>query len=166
VYVREDRLTPPINRWIAELFSPAHLDSTVAALVGAEEEDQSEEQMAVARQRIAEAEATMKRLQRALEAGWDPDGLTSQYNAAAIDKRAAEAALAAIEPSQRLTGEDIRKTITELGDMARVLDSADREDLADLYKALGLAITYDDAQTRADVSISPRVVKVRVRGGT
>ncbi|GAA1521963.1 hypothetical protein [Kribbella lupini] len=78
----------------------------------------------------------------------------------------AEAALAAIEPTQRLTGDDIRKMITELGDMARVLDSASREDLAELYRALGLAITYDDAQTRADVSISPRVVKVCVRGGT
>jgi hypothetical protein len=165
VYVREDHLTPPINKWIAQLFSPAHLESTVAALIGAGEEDQSEEQMAAARQRIAEAEATMKRLQRALEAGWDPDGLTSQYNAAAIDKRAAEAALAAIEPNQQLTG-DIRKMITELGDMARVLDTADREDLAELYKALGLAISYDHAQTRADVSISPRVVKVGVRGGT
>jgi hypothetical protein len=56
--------------------------------------------------------------------------------------------------------------LAELGDMARVLDSADRADLAELYKALGLAITYDDAETRADVSISPRVVKVGVRGGT
>jgi hypothetical protein len=80
-----------------------------------------------------------------------------QFSASAIDKRAAEAALAAIEPSQQLTGDDIRKMITELGDMARVLDSADGEDLAELYKALGLAITHDDAQTRADVS-SARVV--------
>lgn len=160
------RLTRPINKWIARLFSPAHLETTVAALVGADEEDQSEEQTAVARQRIAEAEATMKRLQRALEAGRDPDGLTSQYNAAALDKRAAEAALAAIEPAQRLTADDIRKMLSELGDMAKVLDSANREDLAELYKALDLVISYDDAETRADVSISPRVVKVGVRGGT
>ncbi|MEV6283762.1 recombinase family protein [Kribbella sp. NPDC051770] len=166
VYVREDHLTRPVNKWIARLFSPAHLADTVDALVGAEEEDESAAQAAEARRRIAEAEATMKRLQRALEAGWDPDGLTSQYNAAALDKRAAEAAMAAIQPAQRLTAGDVTKMIAELGDMARVLDSADREDLAELYKALGLAITYDDKEKRADVSISPRVVKVGVRGGT
>jgi hypothetical protein len=50
--------------------------------------------------------------------------------------------------------------------MARELDQANREALAELYKALGLSITYHDAQTRADVSISPRVVKVGVRGAT
>ncbi|MGC4938475.1 recombinase family protein [Kribbella sp. DT2] len=166
VYVREEQLTRPINAWIAGLFSPVNLESTVIALAGSEEDDQAEAQMVAARQRIAAAEATKVRLQRALKAGWDPEGLASQYNAAAAEKRAAEAMLAAIEPSQQLTAQEIRQMAAELGDMAHVLNEAKREDLAELYKALGLWITYDDAQMRADVSISPRVNKVRVRGGT
>jgi hypothetical protein len=81
------------------------------------------------------------------------------------EKRAAEAMLAAIEPSQQLTAPETPEMIAELGDVARELDQADREDLAELYDALGLAITYGDAQTRADVFISPRGYKC-VRGGT
>ncbi|MEV6283817.1 hypothetical protein [Kribbella sp. NPDC051770] len=98
----------------------------------------------------------MKRLQRALDAGWDPDRLTSQYNAAALDKRAAEAAMAAIQPAQRLTVGDVTKMIAELGDMARVLNSAGRGDLAELYKALGLAITLR-RQSNGLMSPSARV---------
>lgn len=38
----------------------------------------------------------MNRLQRALEAGWDPEALTSQYNAAVAEKKAALAGLEAL----------------------------------------------------------------------
>jgi hypothetical protein len=48
--------------------------------------------------------------------------------------------------------------------MDRVLDQAKREHLAELYKALRPTITYDDAQTRADVFISPRGVTVSEGG--
>jgi hypothetical protein len=54
--------------------------------------------------------------------------------------------------------------VTELGDMARVLNEAKRKDLAELYKALGPAISSDDAQTRTDEFISPRGVAVSEGG--
>ena len=57
----------------------------------------------------------MTRLQRALEAGWDPEALTSQYNAAVAEKEAALAGLEALEPAERLSGADIRAMVEELG---------------------------------------------------
>jgi hypothetical protein len=77
VYVREEQLTGPINAWIAGLFSLANLEDTVIALAGADEDDPAEARITTARQRIAAAEATKVRSQRALEAGWDPEGSTS-----------------------------------------------------------------------------------------
>jgi hypothetical protein len=51
--------------------------------------------------------------------------------------------------------------------MAKALDRADRDDLAELYEALGLAVAYDHPLQVAEVSITPalRGVKLRVRGG-
>lgn len=105
-----------MNEWIAGLFSPENLDRTVALLAGAQsEEDPADAAERTFRQRIAAADATMTRLQRALDAGWDPEALTSQYNAAVAEKKAALAGLEALEPAERLSGADIRAMVEELG---------------------------------------------------
>jgi len=169
VYLREDHLAGEVNRWIGGLFSPRNLESTVAALVGSQNApDPAEVAEAAFRRRISAADAEMARLQRALEAGWDPEHLTSQYNAAVAEKRAAQAGMAAVEVTERLTADEVRDMIAELGDMRKVLDRADRGDLADLYKALDLAVTFDHRERVAEVVIDPatHVVKVGVRGGT
>jgi hypothetical protein len=58
--------------------------------------------------------------------------------------------------------------VTQFGDMAKALDLADRNDLAELYEGLGLAIAYDHQLQVAEVSITPtlRGTKKCVRGGT
>lgn len=133
VYLREDHLASEVNRWIGGLFSRRNLESTVAALVGSQEPpDPAEVAEAAFKRRIGAAEAEMARLQRALEAGWDPEQLTSQYNAAVAEKRAAQAGMDAIEVTERLSANEVREMIAELGDMRKVLDRADRGDLADL----------------------------------
>ncbi|MEU4390157.1 recombinase family protein [Kribbella sp. NPDC023855] len=168
VYLREDHLSDGVNGWIAKLFSPENLDETVAILVGAQGKDDAVDAAEQGfRGRIAAAEGTIGRLQRALEAGWDPEALTGQYNAAVAEKKAALAGLEALEPAERLGASDIRAMVKELGAMKAVLDRADRGDLADLYGALGLEVSYNHKTRVADVSIStPRVVSLRVRGGT
>jgi hypothetical protein len=84
------------------------------------------------------------------------------------EKKAALAGLDALEPAERLSAADIRAMIDELGAMKTVLDQADRADLAELYGALALEVSYNHETRVADVSISPtsRVVSMRVRGGT
>jgi len=58
--------------------------------------------------------------------------------------------------------------VQELGAVRALLDQADRGDLADLYGALKLEVSYNYKTRVADVSIrpTPRVVSVCVRGGT
>ncbi|HEY0619386.1 MAG TPA: hypothetical protein VGD15_17415 [Kribbella sp.] len=65
------------------------------------------------------------------------------------------------------TADDIRALVTQLGDMAKALDRADRNDLAEPYEALDLAVAYDHRQQVAEVSFTPalRGVKKCVRGG-
>ncbi|WP_132210328.1 recombinase family protein [Kribbella steppae] len=169
VYLREDQLSSKVNDWIATLFSPERVDATVDALASAANEGSPEERAeAEFRRRFAAAEAAMVRLRRALDAGWDPAELTSQYNAAAAEKRAAEAGLASIEAPKRLTPKEIRAVVDQLTDVARALDRANRDDLAELYEALRLRVEYDHRTRVAEVSVTPapRVDSVCVRGGT
>jgi hypothetical protein len=120
VYLREDHLTRKVNAWIATLFVPQNLDSTAEALAAVDDEQEARESASIGlTRRIALAEAAMIRLRQTLEAGWDPAALTEQYNAAAADKRAAEAELNAVEVPEHVSAADIREKVHELGDMAR-----------------------------------------------
>lgn len=168
VYLREDYLTAKINSWVARLFDLAHVQWTVEALADADELAGGIETQAQFRRRIAAAESTMERVRRTIEVRWDPEARTEQYNAAAADKRAAEAGLKAVDPVPQLTADDIRAVVTQLADMANALDRADRNDLAELYETLGLAVAYDHRLQVAEVSITPalRGVKKCVRGRT
>ena len=83
-------------------------------------------------------------------------------------ERRGKASLVLSALKDRLSSADILAMVKELGAMKAVLDQADRGDLADLYGALGLEVSYSHGTRVADVSISPtpRVVSMRVRGGT
>jgi len=144
VYLRVDQLSTRVDDWIAKLFSPECIDSTLEELAAAaDESDPAERAEADFNRTIAAAEGATSRLRRALEAGWDPAELTAQYNAELAEKRAAEAGLATIEYPKRLTPREIRAMVDQLGDKGRALDRANRKDLAELYDALRLTVAYD-----------------------
>jgi len=95
------------------------------------------------------------------------EGDVVERKTAVAEKRAAEAGLAAIEYPPQLTPKEIRAMIDQLGDIGRVLDRANRRDLAELYDALRLVVDYDHRMRIAEVSVTPtpRVDSVCVRGG-
>ncbi len=97
----------------------------------------------------------MERLRRALDAGWDPAELREQYNLAVGEKRAAEAALAAAPREADLSRHEIETIIDGLGDIGRALDRAEAADLAGLYAALRLSLTYHHAEQTVDVEVEP-----------
>ncbi|WP_328324396.1 recombinase family protein [Kribbella sp. NBC_00382] len=170
IYLREDLVTPALNRWIGELFGPLNRQVTIDLLL--EDDDSSarrDEHVAQLRDRVAAADVVMGRLQRALDAGWDPAALREQYNAAVAEKRAAETAITQIPPEAVMSREELAGYIDQLGDMARALERADPEERSQLYGALRLSLVCHHTNQIVDVEVDPladRVVKSRVRGGT
>ncbi len=66
VYLREDLVTPAVNRWIGQLFDPVNRNETVKALLAADDSGERHfRRVAEQRDRIA-AEVAMERLRRAL----------------------------------------------------------------------------------------------------
>ncbi|TCC30686.1 hypothetical protein [Kribbella speibonae] len=162
-------MAPKINRWIGSLFDPIHRAQTVQTLLEADDSaERAREQSERLRDRVAAAETVMKKLRKALEAGWDPVELREQYNSAASDKRAAESALAAARDQTGISRAELEAYLDQLGDMT-ALDRAEPEDLAELYASFRLSLTYNHTEQIVDVEVDPigdRVDKLRVRGGT
>ncbi|MGH3664089.1 MAG: recombinase family protein, partial [Micromonosporaceae bacterium] len=169
VYLREDHVCRALNGWISRLFAAEHRDATIAVLADADDTGRrTGEHLQAVRQRVATAESTMRRLQRALEAGWDPESMREQYNAAAAEKRSAEADLAAVPEQRGISRDELRAVVDAIGDMTGVINKAEPQDLADLYQALRLTMTYDHAAKMVEATMRPIpcVDKSGVRGGT
>ncbi|MFF1819836.1 recombinase family protein [Kribbella sp. NPDC058245] len=170
IYLREDVVTPAVNRWIGSLFDPMHRAATIEALfVEDESEDRRSQYVEELRGRVRAAKITMDRARKALDAGWDPAELREQYNAAAAEKQAAEAILASLPNEEVLSRAQLEAYVDELGNVGAALSAANPEDLSQLYRALRLSLTYHHADQMVEVEVDPlgdRVDKLRVRGGT
>jgi hypothetical protein len=169
-YLREDMITPHINRWIGSLFDPVHGRATITALLEADDSaDELREQAERLEERLAAAGTVMEKLRKALDAGRDPAELREQYNAAAPEKRAAELALAAAPTEKGLSREELETYVARLGSVARALDTVAPEELSELYSSLRLSLTYHHSEQIVQVEVDPladRIEKYCVRGGT
>jgi DNA invertase Pin-like site-specific DNA recombinase len=167
VNLREDHLLPPLNDWIGSLFALRNIDRTISELVASQGVDgQADRVRSRTEKRLADAEAKIRRHRAAIEAGVDPSAVVDAINTANAERAAARAELENLPAPQTLTEAAVRMTIESLGNVGEVLSRAPFEHLATLYQALRLQIRYDPAERVALVSLSPRVVSVRVRGGT
>ncbi|MEU1906217.1 MULTISPECIES: hypothetical protein [Streptomyces] len=82
-------------------------------------------------------------------------------------------------PGSRMFGHEIARLVRSISDLAAGIQSAEADDKAEIYRLLGLRLTYAPAQAtvRAEVTLDPkndnsprptnnRGEMLRVRGGT
>ncbi|WP_280410861.1 recombinase family protein [Nocardia asiatica] len=166
VNLREDIVVGPIDRWLASLFDREHRENTIAALVAAQDTDDTDTRRRMLRQRTTDAEARLARHLAAIEAGVDPQALVTAMNAAQADKAAAQAELKSLPKINRLTDTEIRKLIDSLGDIRAVLAAGDPADKAQSYRALALEVRYQHQQQLAIIGATPCGVSTGVRRGS
>ncbi len=144
VYVREDAILAPLDGWLAGAFSPQTLQTSIAQLEASQ--PQVDVQVDTARRALEEADRKLGRHRAALEAGADPM-LVAQWSREVQAERAiAEARLATLGAGQaqgRMSKEQIRDVVDALGGLLKVLQRAEPEDKAEVYRQLGLTLTYD-----------------------
>ena len=172
VYLREDALTDPLDTWLATAFTPDRLQQTITAMADAHQPDQPSPLAAAARATIAACEPKLAQYRAALDAGADPTVVTSGIGQTLAETAKAEADLRITQTScrRRMTETEIANLVQALGDIVTMLhdaDPADPADKAEVYRQLGLRLTYrPDTQTvRAEADLGAhRGVMVRVRG--
>jgi hypothetical protein len=119
---------------------------------------------------IKECDTKLDRYRQALDAGADPAVVTTWITQTQVERRNAESI--ARGPSGqpapgRMTSQQLNDLVNALGDIIATLAEADPTDKADVYRRLGLRLTYDPhAQTvRAEADLNAhRWGTDRVRG--
>jgi site-specific DNA recombinase len=73
VYLQEQEVVPPLDRWIARVFEPDRLEETCRKLAEAQAPSvEDEAHLEAIRGALAECDARLARYRQALEAGADP----------------------------------------------------------------------------------------------
>ncbi|GIJ29107.1 putative recombinase [Micromonospora qiuiae] len=171
VYLREDALTDPLDAWLATAFSPERLQQTITAMTDAQLADQPSPLAAAAHATITACDMKLGQYRAALDAGADPTVVASWIAQTQAERARAEADLQTTQPPERrrMSQTEIANLVQALGDIITVLHDADPADKAEVYRRLGLRLTYHAAtqtvHAEADLS-AHRGVVVRVQGGT
>jgi site-specific DNA recombinase len=158
VYLREDAITPALERWLTKIFAPARIDPLVEQLHAAQDTapDATAEQ---ARRAITEADRKLVRHRAALEAlgdHSDPTLIASWIVQTQAERAAAEARLRQGAVRTKLSRTDIARLLAGFADYLTVLRDADPKDKAALYGHISLKLTYYPATHIVRAEAQPR----------
>lgn len=152
-------MLPTLDGWLAGLFEPSELDRTVAAMWQSQPDATVDPNAAEIARVVADCDTKLDRYRAALEAGYRP-GIGR-----GVDGSGPDGARHGVEPGQglaraavtkqRLSKEEIRGVVDSLGSARRALLRADPADKSEVYRQLGLRLTYLPAERtmRADINI-------------
>jgi site-specific DNA recombinase len=151
--------------------SAASSSRSNACTIDAQPLDQPPTLATAAQAIITECDAKLERYRAALDAGADPAVVTDWISQTQAERARAEADLheQSGNSPRRMSRAEINDLVQALGDIVTVLRDADPVNKAEVYRQLGLRLTYQpETQTvRAEVELNAhRGVMVRVRGGT
>jgi Recombinase zinc beta ribbon domain len=165
VNLREDVVVGRLNGWLGRVFHPDNVDETVATLLEAQPKGRSRAGTG-AKERLADAEARLRRYQGAISAGVDPAALVEVMNQAQAERVAAKAEIENAPTGESTSRAEVYAMIDSLGDVGAVIKDATAAGLARLYQKLDLQMVYNAEEQAVYVTFCPRVGSARVRGGT
>jgi len=145
VYLREADILGPLDAWLAQAFAPTRIEHALTAL---KEAQPAEDIAAEAVHRtIAECDRKLARHRVALEAGADPALMAAWTREVQAQRAVAEARLSQLQNQRgshhRMSRKEIGALVNALGGLLSVLQEADAADKAEVYRQLGLRLTYD-----------------------
>ncbi|MGP3938243.1 hypothetical protein [Streptomyces sp. 6N106] len=112
-----------------------------------------------ARAVITDCDAKLATHRAALETGVGPALVTQWISETQARRARAEAELrtASKGPGVRMSRDEIARLVRSISDLAAVIQQAEAEDKAKIYRQLGLRLTYVPAQAtvRAEVTLDP-----------
>ncbi len=167
VYLREDQITEPLDTWLATAFEPQSIEQTLTILHG--NQPGPDPAIASTRRQLAQLDRTLTAHRQALEAGTDPH-LVATWTQETLDQRQlAQTRLDALTRDtargRQLTREEIRQLIDSLGELTTALRRADPNDKHEVYRRLGLKLTYNEKTRVVLAEASPPVCITVVSGG-
>ncbi|PZS15405.1 MAG: recombinase family protein [Pseudonocardiales bacterium] len=148
VYVRENAVLDPLDTWLAEAFTPHRIEQSLTALQDAQPDHTPA--LEATRRTITECECKLARHRAALEAGADPALVVTWSREVQQQRTVAEARLATLTSrhgeNRQMSRDDIHAMVNTLGGLLDVLHHADPADKAEVYRELGVRLTYNHTE--------------------
>lgn len=157
VYVREDALVEPLDDWLTGVFAPGRVDDALSQLAAAQQ-PAAQRVDGSAKAVVADCDRKLARHRAALEAGADPIVVSSWIAEVQRERAVAVAQLTEQQSRKapaRLSGEEIKSLIEAFGGLLRVLRRADPADKAEVYRQLGVSLTYRHEDRTALAEVQP-----------
>jgi hypothetical protein len=158
VYLREEQLLPEIDARLSRKFDAVAFTSAVREFEAAHPGEPEPEPDEGAQQEIAECDAKLRQHRAALEAGADPVLVTSWMKETQARRALTQARLKKPERRRRMTEEEIMNLVTELGGIMEALKDADPADKAEIYRRIGLTLTYHPQEKRVAAEARPNSI--------
>ncbi|MFN2526942.1 MAG: recombinase zinc beta ribbon domain-containing protein [Actinomycetota bacterium] len=156
VYVREEAVVPELDRWLAQVFNPRNVDSTIEALTEAAHQAQPEAaRLDAARKVLADCDGRLARYRATLEAGGDPKVVAAWIAEVQGERLHAEREIARHSAHAPLDAKAIRALVRAVRDPVRMLRKADPALKARIYSELGLRLEYRPAEGAVMVEAMP-----------
>ena len=143
LYLREDHVVDLVDPWIGRAFAPVNLQHTLQALADAQHDETTAHRIAAAREKIGSCQTKLDRYRAALEAGTDPTLIQQWTTQIKAEQATAEADLRQLTGRRTMTSAEINTVVDALAGIATVLRRADPADKAEVYRQLGLKLTYE-----------------------
>ncbi|MHB1444694.1 MAG: recombinase family protein [Acidimicrobiales bacterium] len=168
IYVRETAVTAGLDRWLGGLFDDEHIDSTCEQLAAASQipaEDHGARELDL-RRRLKECETKLSRYREVLERGTEAPIIGEWIAEVEMERRSLERQLGRKPTERALSQAEVKALVARLRDIVSVLHKADPELKRSIYDEVGVRLTYHPDGTVDVEAGEPRVLGVRVGGGT
>jgi hypothetical protein len=173
VIMREETLILPLDTWLTQAFGPLQRRHTIAKIVNQAVSCLPAARPVPATPTAAGCDAKLARYRAALDAGPDPAVVAGWIAETQAERLHAQQQTQPPRPAPdeigHLTEEQVIAIVDELGDMITALREAEPEHKLEVYRNLGLRLTYHpETQTvHAEINLAAhRWDSVRVRGAT
>ncbi len=159
IYVREDAIVGPLDKWIASLVTPA-------ALTSARHQAPAPSLNTGLHADFVEVERKIAALISALEAGVAVETITEQLARRAKEREGLLARIRQLGSTKEVTTEQMRVAIDELGGLATILADSAPTERNRIYASLGVRLDYDHVTKNVAAVADQACVFNRVRRGT
>jgi hypothetical protein len=164
----EDRILPAVDAGLADLTSPDRLESTVRAILEADNHESTDPpELRRARLQASEARKKLSQYLDALEAGMDPALIAERTRFAQGELASATAVIDAFRASESgdLSGPLVHELLEGVGGLTAVLATSSTAQRQHVYRAAGVHLRYHRSEEGEKVTAALRVGLFRVGGG-
>jgi site-specific DNA recombinase len=157
VSLREQLVIGDVDGWLARESAPHRLGETIRALADAHPSDEPcDSGQTEAAGKIAECDRKLVQYRAALDEGGNAKTIGAWIAETEAEKARYEIGLRQVAKArERMTEREIRSIVDKLADIARVLEDADADDKSEIFRRLGLKLTYHPGRRLVEARIAP-----------